>query len=445
MSKPKTLDVAALIERQPIDRFTVTLLGLSMLVTFIDGYDLMLMAYAAPHVAAVFQLDERALGHLLTVGLAGNLLGALLTGWAGDRFGRRPALLWSTLAFGLLTLALGIVPSYTAFFALRFMQGVALGGTLPLLCMLNVEYAPRRRRATMVTLVSVGFGLGSTLAGPISVHLAALFEWRTAFAFGSLLSLTAFLLCYSLLPESLRYLIQARRSPAEIAKALRRFAPAAEAASRGATYLLSDESAPARPLPLRGIFVGRLQLITPLLWLGSLASSMAVFLLATWGPSLFEEIGFSRQGAAYMASANWLGGIVGGLVLMRWTDRFGPVAVAVMPALAVPVMLAAGLVALTPGVFVAASLWLAATLVGGHYGVISIVGLFYPSALRARGAGATTAVGRIGGLLGPQLGGLLMASQLPPHAAFAVLAVCPAILSACVALVVRAQRGGLVA
>lgn len=437
MGNAESLDVAAVIERQPFNRFAVVLLGISMFTTFVDGFDLMVLAYAAPWLASAYGLDERALGNLLTIGLAGNMLGALASTWVGDRWGRRPALVWSTLAFGVCTLTLAGVQGYGQFLLLRFLQGLALGGALPLLIALNIEYAPRHRRATMVTLVTMGFGLGSALAGPIALRLHAAFDWRASFVFGGLVSLLAFALLLWRLPESLRFLVQARRPVEVIARALHRFAPGQGLPAPA--FHLSDE-APAARVQMRSLFLGHLGAVTPLLWLGYCASAVATFLLGTWGPLLFEAIGFTRESAAYMASANWLVGIIGGLALMRLTDRIGIRAVAAMAALAIPVMLALGLVAMAPAVFVAASLWIALTLVGAHYGIISVVGLFYPSAVRARGAGAATTVARIGSLLGPQLGGLLMASQLPPARAFAIIALCPALLCMSILLVVRVQR-----
>jgi AAHS family 4-hydroxybenzoate transporter-like MFS transporter len=74
----------------------------------------------------------------------------------------------------------------------------------------------------------------------------------------------------------------------------------------------------------------------------------------------------------------------------------------------------------------------AISLVGGaHFGILSIAGVYYPSAIRANGGGWATSVAKIGGIAGPILGGLVLASGLPIVRSFALLALCPAILVAC--------------
>jgi AAHS family 4-hydroxybenzoate transporter-like MFS transporter len=67
----------------------------------------------------------------------------------------------------------------------------------------------------------------------------------------------------------------------------------------------------------------------------------------------------------------------------------------------------------------------------------SIAGIFYPSLLRATGAGWATAIGKIGSIAGPFLGGLILSINLPIQNIFAVMAVCPALLLACLLLIGR--------
>jgi AAHS family 4-hydroxybenzoate transporter-like MFS transporter len=68
---------------------------------------------------------------------------------------------------------------------------------------------------------------------------------------------------------------------------------------------------------------------------------------------------------------------------------------------------------------------------GSHFGVLSIAGIFYPSAIRASGAGWATSVAKIGAILGPMVGAALLSSGLPIIRSYALLAVCPAVLFVC--------------
>jgi AAHS family 4-hydroxybenzoate transporter-like MFS transporter len=65
---------------------------------------------------------------------------------------------------------------------------------------------------------------------------------------------------------------------------------------------------------------------------------------------------------------------------------------------------------------------------GSHFGVHSIAGIFYPSAIRASGTGWATSVAKIGGVLGPLIGGVILASGMPVIRSYALLAICPVIV-----------------
>ena len=106
--------------------------------------------------------------------------------------------------------------------------------------------------------------------------------------------------------------------------------------------MLSDELKPDRNFHVSQLFRADLRLITPILWLGYFASSLAIYFAVSWGPIVVEDLKFARQTSALVASLGSLLGAVAGLLLMRFTDRRGPGAVAVYPAICVPVLLAMG-------------------------------------------------------------------------------------------------------
>jgi AAHS family 4-hydroxybenzoate transporter-like MFS transporter len=433
------VDIAALIETKTFDRFALRLLLGSMLITFFDGFDLSALSFAAPYVAAELGLDTLSLGYVFSTGLAGTLIGAFATGPLADHYGRRPVILLSTVAFGLLTLAFVAVAGFPLLIALRFVQGIALGGLMPLCWTLNIDYAPKRRRATIATFITIGFGLGSGLAGPISVALIPRFGWHSLFVFGGVGALLTAALLWRGMPESLRYLAMRAPRSGRMRRAFHCFAPEVTLPA-APQFVLSDETDAPRRLALTCLFEGRLALITPLIWAAYLASSISAYLLASWGPLLFEAVGFDRAQSAYIASFNTLAGIAGGLLVMRFTDRLGVLSIAAMPLVAIPLMLALGLLPLAAPSFVAFSILIGVFLLGGHYGVMSIIGLFYPGATRATGTGTAAAVAKIGSVLGPLLGGLLFSMQFPARMTFALIAVCPLTLLLCLVLLARIER-----
>lgn len=438
--KPSVIDVAQVIEQQKPGGFTARLVLISWLVTFFDGYDMNVIAFAAPYLAGEYGLDTLMLGNLFSIGVAGTVLGGFLFGYIGDRIGRRRTIVLVTALFGCLTLALGFADDYREFLILRFLNGIALGGALPLIWALSIEYVPRRFRATVVTLIMLGYSLGVATAGPISVLLIPRFGWPAVFIFGGTASLISAALLYLTLPESLRFMVT-RDMPREvIARTLRRLAPARDIPP-DARFVISDEAAPARGVSrLAALFQSELALITPLLWIAFIASSMATYFYANWGPLVFEGLGFSRNQAAWVTTLNSVAGALGGLALMRFTDRLGPVSVAVLPAVSVPLLLIVGLTPMGLGALTALTVTLKFFLGGAHFGITSIAGLFYPTAVRGSGAGWAASVAKIGSVAGPWLGGYVLASGLAPQKTFAVLAICPAVFAASVFAIFIVQR-----
>jgi MFS transporter, AAHS family, 4-hydroxybenzoate transporter len=438
------VDVAEIIEQHKPGGFIIRMMLVAWLVTFFDGFDQNVVAFAAPYLIEQLGFSDAMMSHVFGSGIAGSLIGGFLFGFIGDRIGRRGAIILCSAMFGALTIGLAFVTDYEQFIAIRFINGLALGGAIPLIWALSIEYVPRRLRATAVTLIMLGYGLGVAISGPLSVQLIPRFGWQSVFIFGGAASLLSVVLLYFALPESLRFLATKRNQDAAINRIVRKLAPG-KADRPGTKYVLSgqDSSAHAARGPA-SLFQGSLRLVTPLLWIGYAASSMTSYFFTTWGPVVFERSGLSREMSAYGSSLNSLCGAVGGVLLMRFTDRLGTVSIALMPAIAVPFLLIVGFGNLSSMTFVVMMASLMLFLGGSHYGVFSLTGTFYPTTHRALGTGWASGMGKVGSIAAPYLGGWLVASKLPVERSFAVLAICPAIFCACMLTIGILEKKGRV-
>ena len=427
---PRTIDIAAFINGRRLGGFNYKLIILSWLITFFDGFDMMLISFTAPYMRDELGLDKLMLGNIFSSGLLGMMIGGFLFAYIGDRIGRRRAIVFAAYAFGILTTATAFAQSYHALLAIRFLDGMAIGGMLPLAWALNIEYVSARMRSTVVTIIMVGYSLGSALAGPVTVWLAPQYGWEGVFIFGGIGTLVCATLLLLWLPESVRFLASKNMRPDIVAATLNQVDPALRATPHD-RFVLSDEHQDLDGFRASKLFAGDLKWLTPLLWLGYVASTLAIYFKANWGPIVLEEIHFSRDTAAYASSISGMAGAAFGLLLMRFTDRKGPFALAVYPLVAFPFLLAIGLLPLPGDIFL--PIWIFSTsFVGGaHFGILSIAGVFYPSAIRANGAGWATSIAKIGGIAGPIIGGIVLSSGLPIVRSFAILAICPAILAAC--------------
>src|ERR1700752_2320048 len=200
------IDVAAFIDAQPVGGFQIKLILACATVLFLDGFDTTAIGYVAPALAKEWNIGKSALGPVFSAGLFGLMIGALLFGPLADRLGRKKIIIFSTLAFGVGTLITAFASDVNTLFVVRFLTGLGLGGAMPNTVSLTSEFSPKRRRATMVMVMFVGFSIGAALGGLLAAALIPQFGWRSVFAVGGVAPMVLAPMLISGLPESVRYL-----------------------------------------------------------------------------------------------------------------------------------------------------------------------------------------------------------------------------------------------
>jgi len=430
------VDVSEIIEDQKLSRFLIGLVAISWIITFFDGLDANLISFAASYFRKDYHLTTAQTGSIFAMHQVGTLLGGFAFAYIADRVGRRPTVILATAAFGVLTMCFYFASSYWSLFSLRLIDGFPLGGMLPLAWALNIEYAPKRYRATIVTVIMMGYSLGTAVGGPFANWLIPLFGWKSLFISGGAAAIVGAAVLFAMLPESVRFLTSKGKDPGLIAATLRRVTGGTTFPA-GTTFVVSDEEGRAKDFKPSLLFRGELRYITPLIWIAYIASSFAVFFIVNWTPLVFEALHYTRAEANNAAGLNSLLGALGGLMLMRFTDTRGAIAITPMPVVTFVLLLIAGLGALSHDMFRVMAAAIGGFLIGGHFGMHSVCGIFYPSAYRANGAGWATSVAKIGSIAGPAVGGWVLGTSLPVRNIYAVLAVCPAVFAICIYLVGR--------
>jgi len=442
MSASDIIDVTDVIERQRRNGLVLTVIILSTAIMFLDGYDLQAMAFAAPSIVRAWSIDRASLGVVFSAGIFGIMVGGLVFGTLGDRIGRRLSIIASMLVFGGFTLGTVWATDITSLIAFRFLAGIGIGGLSPLCYSLNLEYVPNRFRGTVVSVIMLGYVAGSSGGGFIAANLVPNFGWPIVFWVGGTLPLIAAVVCFFALPESVKFLAAKGREPAEIARLLNRIEPGL-AAQPTTRFILHNEAQAAGDgvlTRLAALFDGRLAVITPLLWLAYIASSITMFFLNSWTPILAEASGHTPAQAAMGLTIFSLSGAVGVLLVGRVLDRFGVLAIAVMPLVAAPLVASLGLAGFDGSAFLVAMLCVGFFVVGGHQGLNSAVGLFYPSSNRATAVGWALSIAKIGSISGPLIGGILLARHLPVSNLFLLAAMPPLVVAACVLALGISQR-----
>lgn len=417
---PDTIDIAALIDSRPFGRFHLSLLVLSFLLTLIDGYDVISVAYAAPLLVREWHLAPASLGPLFGSGLFGGLFGPLLFGYAADRLGRKNTTIAGAVFFGLFTLLQVWAHSLEQLMALRFIAGIGVSGTIPMVLALNSEYAPKRMRGTITALSFLGLAVGGAVAGLVAVVFMGVYGWQILFWTGGIAPIALALLGYFLFPESAKFLSLRPKRRAELLATLRRLDPQALIPA-DAHFVIGDETN-AEKIAFRELFRGRLARVTPLLWLLTLIWLMVFFFVNQWTPALMAARGFPISVASWGTTLFQIGCICGGLLIMRPLDRWGYAPITVMCALTIPVIVAMGLPDLPQNAVLSLAFLAGVGLAAMQFGTFAVETQVYPTFVRALGVGTCVAAGRGGSVLGPIVGGILLGLNLPVSQLFGVAA-----------------------
>jgi AAHS family 4-hydroxybenzoate transporter-like MFS transporter len=251
------------------------------------------------------------------------------------------------------------------------------------------------------------------------------------FLIGGLVPLVVAICLLFTLPESIKVLaMQPHRRP-ELLRIARRLRPDLTFADDDRFETAAVIRHNAGPFE---IFSGGLSAITPFLWLCFSMVLMSNYFLNSWMPLLFEDTGLSVKDAALSSSLYHVGGTIGGLLISVLLDRFGFIVIAALLAIAVPAIAAMG----THGISVIALAFFSTVagfgVLGGQFGSNASAGLLYPTAIRSSGVGWAFAMGRIGAIVGPYIGAVLIGRHVPMRNLF-LAASAPMAIGAVAALV----------
>src|SRR5262245_47559785 len=200
--------------------------SLCALVVFIDGFDAQVMGPVAPVLSAQMKVSRVTLGSVISSGLFGMMIGALIFGPVADRIGRKPVLIACALTFGIGSLLTATATTVGQFVGYRIFTGFGMGGAMPNAIALTSEYMPKRSRNAAVMTMFAGFSFGSAFAGWTVAALIRNYGWQSIFLVGGSIPILVAVLLVVLLPESIRFLVVKGGQKEKVSAYLRRISPA---------------------------------------------------------------------------------------------------------------------------------------------------------------------------------------------------------------------------
>lgn len=425
------VDVAEFIDRAGVSPFQITTLVICGLVAMLDGFDAQLIGYVIPAIAKEWGIQGPAIGGTfkwaIFWGLIGLTLGALTGGPLADRFGRKTVMLVSVAIFGAFSIVTAGATDIASLSLFRFLTGLGLGGSMPNTIALTAEYSPHRIRTTLITVMFTGFPVGNVAAGLVSVPLIEHYGWQGVFYAGGIAPLVLLPIALLLLPESVRFLVARRRNAERVAATLARIAP--DPALRPDTHFTLPETE-LRGLTVRHLFREGRAAGTLLLWVAFFMNLLIIYFFVSWLPQLLRQVGLSAEHSILTAALFNGGGAIGGVVVGILTDRNEPYKL-IIGSFAAAVVFIAG-VAFAGGslpMLVVSIFLTGVTVVGAQNGINALAARIYPTDVRSTGVSWGLGIGRIGSIVGPFIGGVLISMGWSPNTLFLVVAV-PAAIAA---------------
>ncbi|MFG2647686.1 MFS transporter [Streptomyces sp. NPDC048436] len=406
--------IAARFERLPLCRWHVTVRLIVGAVTFFEAFDQLLIAYALPELRHEWDLSTSAATLLLTVGSIGMLIGALLSGRLADRIGRVKVIALCIALSSVANLALSFATSPDAFMALRFFQGLAIGGEVPVAATFIAEITRSHQRGRFVLLYELVFPAGLTVGALVAAWVVPILGWRWMYVLAALPGLLC-ILVQRKVPESPRWLADHGQAD-----------KAAEVMTGIEAEVERITGKPLPPVPealpvaapgesasgLRGLFTGRYRrrtLVIGVLWFTGYFVNYGI---TSWLPTIYQNrYDLTLSDALLYSTVTSCAGLLGCLVAALTVDRLGRRKVITGCLGGAAVMLVA-LAAVGAGTPVQVLVWTSLAAVfffGSNICLYLYTPELFPTRMRALGSSMGGAMNRLGVILGPIVVGVVYA------------------------------------
>jgi benzoate transport len=427
-------DIRALLEHGKITSTQVMVFVVCIAMNMLDGMDVLVIAYAAPALAADWSTSPEALGTIFSAGLLGMTAGAMFLAPFADRIGRRNMILICVIVMGAGIFLTAYSRSEGELIFLRFASGLGIGSMLATAATMGAEYAPDRNRNFIVSIILSGYPIGATLSGLAAASVIPEYGWRAMFIVAGSATLVTLPIVWLLLPESLDFLIKTRP-----ANALQKANRILKRMGYDAVTELPPAPAEIKKASVAELFKHGLKLPTIWLWIAFFMSFVTLYFLTSWIPKLASSTGLSMKLAIYAGTVFNLGAFFGIISQGYLSLKFG-----LRRIISFYLIGTAGLMWVFG--FISESLIILVLfgligwgVQGGFVGLYSVAARLYPTEVRNTGIGWGIGAGRTGAIVGPKIGGTLIGMGLTLTTNFLIFSV-PMLIAAVATRLIKSEH-----
>jgi AAHS family 3-hydroxyphenylpropionic acid transporter len=363
-----------------------------VLTAFCEGMDLQAAGVAAAGIGAEFKPTSDQFGTFFSASTLGLFFGALIGGRLADSIGRKKVLVASVALFGVFSLLTSFAWSTDSLVITRALTGLGLGGALPMMLALVAETDPLAQQAGRVAMVYAMTPIGGAAISLLSMLVAAT-QWRIMFVVGGVVPLILAPVMAIALPES---------------SAFQRIHAAPSGSPAGPAGMPKSGS-------FMAIFSGGRALRTAFLWTSFFLGLLLLYLLLNWLPTLLTSDGLTRAEAAGAQIGFNIGGALAAILIGHLLNGRLKNWAVVITFVSLPILLV--VLAKSPAqlaIICATVFLLGCAVIAAQAFLYAMAPAAYPTSIRGVGVGAAVAMGRIGSIAGPKLGGMLKAAGHSP-------------------------------
>ena len=405
-----------------------------LLMNMLDGMDVMVISYTAPAIVKAWSITPEALGIVFSAGLLGMTIGAMFLAPRADIIGRKRMILLSAVLMGLSIFSTAFVQSIEQLMVIRLISGIGIGAMLASTATLTAEYTPNKTKDFWVSFVISGYPIGAVLSGLVAAKVIPQLGWQTMFQLAGFATTIAVPLIFFFLSESVDFYLKAQPKNALLNVNAILAKMGINTLSSLPTY--NEQKA---EVSFKSMLTEEFKIPTFQLWGALFMAFATLYFLTNWIPKLASNAGLSMELAIYAGTVFNMGAFVGIVVQGYFSSIYG-----LKKTIGIFLLMTAVLMSIF-GLFSGSSLLLVVFgligfgIQGGFVGLYAVAARMYPTEFRTTGVGWAIGSGRLGGIIGPMLGGILIGMGLSMTTNFLIFAI-PTALAGVITMYLSSKR-----